>query len=138
MVLGEGALVPSARETPVPRTSALVAIALSCLGLLAAGILTGEHVRLVAAGTGAWLAFSGARRGRTPREVRVRAWIAAAAGVWAVSEVTRFIGIPGGAEPIIVGCSLAGMTLAAVGSYVAVVHGRLRPADEAALYLDLA
>ena len=59
-------------------------------------------------------------------------------GVWLVSETARLIGAWTGEPALLAELSVVGLAVVAVGAYVAAVRGRLRPAEEAALYLDAA
>ncbi len=116
---------------------------LAWLGLLAAGaallfvLLGGQGLRVVAAGAGAGLVLQGWREA-AGRERRVRGWIAIASTIWLVSEVARAGGLLSGQPAVFAELSVVGLAIAATGTYVSAARGRMRGADEAALYLDAA
>jgi diguanylate cyclase (GGDEF)-like protein/PAS domain S-box-containing protein len=59
-------------------------------------------------------------------------------GVWLVSETARLISVWTGQPALLAELSVVGLAVAAVGAYLAATHGRMRPAEEAVLYLDAA
>ena len=79
-----------------------------------------------------WLTVEGDARA-------VRAWLSAALAIWLISEVVRLVNTLA-ARPADTGLEIAlvGLAITAGGTYVSALRGRLRPADEAALYLDAA
>ena len=118
----------------------LVAVGI-CLVLLVAGTLTawgapgGQVARLAAAATAFAFAFRGWHDAMGRRR-RARGWIALGMGVWLVSETARLIAAWIAQPTLVAELSVIGLAIAAVGAYVAAVRGRMRPAEEAALYLD--
>ena len=136
-------------ERPVPLAPAgsdRRAILLVCLGLgalVVAGVVATlglpgpQLVRLAAATIAFALAFHG-WHGAAGRRRRARGWITLAMGVWLASETVRLIGAWTGQPALLAELSVVGLAVVAVGAYIAAVRGRLRPAEEAALYLDAA
>jgi diguanylate cyclase (GGDEF)-like protein/PAS domain S-box-containing protein len=138
MITSEGALAPA---TLVRRAAALPAagvVAVAGLGLLAVALVDGQAIRVVAAVVAAWLLWRGYGAATTLRERRVRAWIGGAAVVWVASEAARLIGLMSESDPLFAAITVTGLGLGAVGTFVSAARGRMRPADEAALYLDAA
>jgi len=103
--------------------------------VLDAGNLSGQLVRVIAATVAAWLAVRGCRD-TTGRERRVRTWIAISVVVWLGSEVARFGGLLTGEPALLAEYSVLGIAIGAAGTYVSAAHGRMRPVEESALYLD--
>ena len=138
MAFSEGGLL---RVTVTHRPMLLAAFAgvwaTLCLALIAAGPPGGLIVRLMAAALGTWFALRG-WRAATGRVRRARGWITVAMGVWLVSESGRVAGWYIGYEPQLVELSLLGVGVAAIGTYIAAVRGRMRRVEEAAVYLDTA
>jgi diguanylate cyclase (GGDEF)-like protein/PAS domain S-box-containing protein len=137
MLLSEAGL---ARVTAVRRSVPLAAAILGLVAgatLVAAGPIGGQVLRVLAASIGTWLALRGWRAG-SGRARGARGWIAAAMAIWLISETGRLVAALVGGEPHLAELSLIGLSIAAVGAYVHAVRGRMRPAEEAALYLDVA
>jgi diguanylate cyclase (GGDEF)-like protein/PAS domain S-box-containing protein len=78
-------------------------------------------------------------RAATGRARAVRGWLTIALAIWLVSELVRLVNTFAG-RPVDSGIEFAviGLAAAAARTYVCALRGRLRPADEAALYLDAA
>ena len=114
---------------------------LAWLGLVVAGafvlsvLLGGYGLRVVAAAVAAGLVLDGWRRA-TGRERGVRGWIGIASAVWLTSEIARVGGLLTGQPAVLAELSVVGLAIAATGTYVTAARGRMRGADEAALYLD--
>ena len=110
----------------------------AAVGLVVLSVaLGGPGLRVAAAFAGAWLALAG-WAGSAGRERAVRGWIGVASCVWLVSEVARAIGQLSAQPAILADLSVVGLALAAIGTYVSAARGRMRRADETALYLDAA
>ena len=134
-------------DLPVPqeaggarRVLAVAAVgvaAVASVALAMSGAPEGQLIRLAAAAIGFALAFQGWRLAAGRRR-RVRGWITLALGIWLVSETARLVGAWTGEHMLLAELSLVGLAVAAVGTYWAAVHGRMRPADEMAFYLDAA
>ena len=118
---------------PIILLSALVASIL----LLAPTAIGAPFLRVVAAGAAAALSLRGWREA-VGRERQVRSWILAAVGIWFVAEVARLTGALTGRTTLVADLSVIGLAIAAIGGFVAAARRRMRPADEAALYLDAA
>ena len=139
MALSEGTLSrPTQPRRAIVAPIATGAALLAAVALLATGESGGQPVRAIAAVFACWLSWRGVVTARTQREWRVRAWIGLAVVVWAVSEVLRLGGLMGPEDPGLDVLTIAGLAIGAVGTYVSAARGRMRPADEAALYLDAA
>ncbi len=135
MVSSGGALT---RSVHLHRSWLLPFIGLALMAsivVLDAGNLLGQLVRVSAAAVAAWLAVRGCR-GTTDRERRVRTWIAFSVVLWLVSEVARFGGLLTGEPALFAEFSVVGIAVGAAGTYVSAAHGRMRPVEESALYLD--
>jgi hypothetical protein len=138
MAVNQGAL---ARSTPLRQGSALPLLVASCaaaVALLALGVVDGHVVRAIAAAVAAtwtWRAVGGAG---TSRERRVRGWIAIGIAVWAASEVARVADVHDTDAPILAALTIGGLVVATGGTFVSAARGRMRSADELALYLDAA
>ena len=139
MVVSEGTLAhaPQTRRSIVAPAVTGGAL-LVAFGLAVSGEASGQLARTMAATIACWIAWRGVMAARSQREWRVRAWITLATLVWAASEALRLAGLPGGPSPVLAVLTVAGLTIGAVGSYVSAARGRMRRADEAALYLDAA
>ena len=138
MVLSEGTL---ARPTSTRRPAAISVIAaalVAAVALAAAGRLDGQAVRVAAAGVACLLTWRGIAAAGSQRERRVRSWIGVAVVVWALSEVLRLAGLFDADGPLFAAVTVVALSIAAVGTYAAAARGRMRPADEVALYLDSA
>jgi diguanylate cyclase (GGDEF)-like protein/PAS domain S-box-containing protein len=138
MALNQGTL---ARSTPVRHGTALPivgAAAATALALLALGAVDGHVVRTVAAAAGATWAWGSIARAATSRERRVRRWIALGIAVWAASELARVAGIHDTDAPVLAALTIGGLVVATAGTFVSAARGRMRRADELALYLDAA
>ena len=133
MLIGGRARQSIARlSVPLVVTTAVVLATLAVL----LGV-TGQPLRVVAAGLAAGLALTGAVRA-SGRVRRVRAWLATAGVIWLVSELARLAGLAGPEALLLAQVSLGGIILCAAATYVAAARGRLGGADEMALYLDAA
>ena len=66
----------------------------------------------------------------------MRSWILAAVGIWFVAEVARLAGGLMGRQSVVAELGVIGLAIAATGGFAAAARRRMRPADEAALYLD--
>jgi len=136
MLLSGGSL---AAALPTRRTAllvALVAVALVAAALLATlGTAAAQLVRVGSSVIATGFVYTG-WRAAIGRERRVRAWIAFAVAVWAVSEVARLVGLVTGIPADAAELSVVGLAVGAIGTYVAAAHGRLRRVEEVALYLD--
>ena len=78
-------------------------------------------------------------RGTAGRVRRVRAWIAAAIGLWLIGEIVRDVEVAVGAAAAALSLSdlpFAGVLLCAGLAYAAALKGKLRPREELAVYLD--
>ena len=138
MAVSQGSL---SLASSIRRGAAAPTVAIMVVGgiaLLAIAIVDGQVGRAIAALLAMWLAWTGWARAATPRERRVRAWIGVATVVWAASELGHFAGFVAGSEPAFAVVTVAGLGIAALGTFVSAARGRMRPADEAALYLDAA
>ena len=135
MVLSGGSVaIPS----PVPRnvTRSIAVIGLLIVPAVVLGVLLEGHgLRVAAAAAAAWFAGRG-WLSATGRERSVRGWIAVAVGVWLASELARVGGLMTGQPALVAEISVIGLAVAAVGTFVSAARGRMRVADESALYLD--
>lgn len=128
--------VPSIRRGAVSPRVAIVVI-----GLLVFAIGLGvdwQVSRAMAALLACGVVWTGWARAATSRERRVRAWIGLGTVVWAASEVGHFVGFVAASDPVFAAVTVAGLGAAALGTFVSAARGRMRVADEAALYLDAA
>lgn len=138
MSVNQGTL---ARSTPLRHSSALPLFVASCAAaivLLALGEVDGHVVRTIAAAAGATWTWRAVGRAGTPRERRVRRWIAIGLAVWTVSEVARVVGAHDTDAPVLAALTIGGLVVATAGMIVSAARGRMRSADELALYLDAA
>ena len=138
MALNQGTL---ARSTPLRRGGALPLIGAAtaaALVLLGTGIVDAQAGRVLAAAAGAAWTWRGVSRATMDRERRVRTWIAVGIAIWTASEVARLAGFHDTDAPIVAGVMIGGIVVAGAGAFVAVARGRMRSADELALYLDAA
>jgi diguanylate cyclase (GGDEF)-like protein/PAS domain S-box-containing protein len=103
--------------------------------LLIVSQVAGPVVRVLAAGAGAAMVYQGWTVAHG-RERQVRRWIAVAGAIWFVSEVARLGGALIGRPTLLAEISLIGLAGTVIGIFVTAVRRRLRPADEAGLYLD--
>ncbi len=115
--------------------SALVLAIFLAVAIVLPAWLGGQWLRLGAAALGVWLVVHGWREAGG-RERTVRGWLAFGMVVWLLSEVGRLLAPIIGESAVIAEVGVLGVGIAAVGCYVGAARGRLRPADEAALYLD--
>ena len=101
-------------------------------------IAAGHLTRCLAAVMAVGFSANGWRTA-TGRARAVRGWLTVALAIWLVSEIVRLANTFAG-RPVDAGVEFAviGLAATAVGTYVCALRGRLRPADEAALYLDAA
>ncbi len=136
MQLSGGSL---AHLVPVRRVSLLSIIVIGALVaavlLVAPTPIGGQFLRVVATAAAAAFGHRG-WRAAAGRERRVRFWILVAVCVWFVAEIVRLTGDVTGQHLHVTRLSLVGLGVAAIGSFVAAARRRMRPADEAALYLD--
>ena len=141
MISSEEILAPDAPSWFSRRAGPLLAIAsvgaLALTLLVAGGPVAAQLVRVLAAGVAVWFAYDGLRVGEG-RERRARGWMTMAVGVWLVSELSRLAGSIVDQPILVAELTLLGLGLAAIATYVTAARGRMRPADEAALYLDAA
>jgi diguanylate cyclase (GGDEF)-like protein/PAS domain S-box-containing protein len=138
MVLGEGTLTPAVRPRRMVMLLAGAVVTAAVLAPLVMGAVPISNLRFVAAVLATVIVLRGVGRAGSPRELRVRRWIAAAVVVWTGSELARVVGIDPERQPIVAAATVAGLAVAAIGTYVSAARGRMRPPDEAALYLDAA
>jgi diguanylate cyclase (GGDEF)-like protein/PAS domain S-box-containing protein len=139
MVVSGGTLArPSQQRRSPALPVALAVLAITLAALLLVGRLDGQAVRVAAAGFACWLSWRGLVAAGSHRERQVRAWIGFAIVVWALSEAVRLAGVLDADGPVFAAITVGGLSIGAVGTYVAAARGRMRPADEAALYLDAA
>jgi diguanylate cyclase (GGDEF)-like protein/PAS domain S-box-containing protein len=135
-------------ELPVPKAAggatrrALFVAAIGVTALIATIVaLTGnpgaQVVRVWAAAIGFAFAFRG-WHDAVGRRRRVRGWISLALGIWLISETARLLGAWTGQPAILAEAGVVVFAVASAGTYVAVVRGRMRRADEMAFYLDAA
>src|SRR6185503_13216941 len=96
-----------------------------------------QAIRVWAAAIGFAFAFRG-WHDAVGRRRRVRGWIALALGIWLISETARLLAAWTGQPALLAELSVVVFAVASAGTYVAVVHGRMRRADEMAFYLDAA
>jgi diguanylate cyclase (GGDEF)-like protein/PAS domain S-box-containing protein len=137
MVVSGGALArPSQQRRLAAIPAALGVAAIAMVGLMAVGRLDGQVLRVAAAGVACWITWRGLAAAGSNRERRVRTWIGVALVVWALSEALRLAGMLDTASPTFAAITVVGLSVGAIGTYVAAARGRVRPADEAALYLD--
>ena len=138
MVSSQRALFRSAvARRPSWRPIALL-VAGVVLALLWSGVLPGQVVRAAAAIVAALLVGRSIGGAGSARERRVRSWITGAAALWAVSETIAFSAVVPDGQPLTTVVVVSGLLTTSVGTYLAAAHGRMRGADEAALYLDAA
>ena len=95
----------------------------------------GPLVRVVAAGVAAVLVHRAWVTARG-RERHVGWWIIVAGMAWFISELERLVAAGIGRPSLLADLGILGFVAAAVGMFVAAARHRLRPADEAGLYLD--
>ena len=115
-----------------------VGIVVLVAGVMAtAGAPVPQLIRLAAAAIGFAFAFRGWHVA-VGRRRRARGWITLVIGVWLVSETGRLVSAWTGEPAILAELSVVGLAAAAAAAYVAATRGRMRPAEEAALYLDAA
>ena len=138
MVVSEGSLARPSQPRRITAAPAVVAALVALLALMLAGRLDGQAVRVSAAGLACWLAWRGVATSGSSRELRVRTWIGFAIVAWAVAEALRLVGVGGVDAPALAVFMVVALSVCAIGSYVSAAHGRMRPADEAAMYLDAA
>jgi len=138
MVISQGTLPRTLLERRRLVLVSLAAALVTATALVAIGVIDGQVARLLAAAGAAAIAWRGFTRATTSRERRVRAWIGVASVVWAASELIRLTGISSDHAPVLAGLSTVGLGVAAVGAFTSAARGRMRAADEVALYLDAA
>jgi diguanylate cyclase (GGDEF)-like protein/PAS domain S-box-containing protein len=140
MVLSEELPVPEAAGGASRR--ALITVAIGLTALLAtiialSGTPGAQVVRVWAAAIGFSFAFRG-WHDAVGRRRRVRGWITLALGVWLGSETVRLLGAWMGQPALLAELTVVVFAVVSAGTYVAVVRGRMRKADEIAFYLDAA
>ena len=138
MAVTQGTLARSMtarRSTALPLIGGGIAVALV---LLAAGIVDGHVGRVLAATGAAVLAWQGFSRAATSRERRVRGWIGVGIVVWLIAEISWLFGLHDTEIPILATITIGGLVVSTAGTFGSAAHGRMRPADELALYLDAA
>jgi diguanylate cyclase (GGDEF)-like protein/PAS domain S-box-containing protein len=131
------------RPAATPHPALLVAAAVAFGGVVSLVVAQGSEsdaqlVRVAAAMLALWLAFAGWRTAAAGRQERARGWMLAGVAIWLISEVARLSGIVTGQPAVLVELSLVALGMTAVGTYVSAARGRMRVAEEAALYLDAA
>jgi diguanylate cyclase (GGDEF)-like protein/PAS domain S-box-containing protein len=135
MLLSGGHVATAARGVrflgPLPWQALMVAAGTPLLIALTGG----QGLRVGAAALAAALLLRG-RSTAQGRDRHVRGWIALAAVVWFISEVGRLAGALVDQPALVAELSVVGIAIGAVGTYVTATRGRMRAADEAALYLD--
>ena len=138
MALNEGTLTRSAqmrRGLALPWIGTAIVVALA---LLATGLLDGHVARLLAATAAGVLAWRGTIAASTSRERRVRGWITFGIVVWTASELARLAGFHDTDAPVLAAVTIGGMLISTAGTFASAAQGRMRRADEVALYLDAA
>jgi diguanylate cyclase (GGDEF)-like protein/PAS domain S-box-containing protein len=138
MAVSQGSL---SRASSLRRGAASPTIAVMVVGgiaLLVIALVDGQIGRAIAAILAMSLVWVGWARATTSRERRVRAWIGVATVIWVASEIGHFGGFVAGSDPVFAAVTVAGLAIAALGTFVSAARGRMRTADEAALYLDAA
>ncbi len=136
MVLSGGVLTHALPARRTNRVLAILAVATVAFALLVGtGNAGGPAVRVLAAAVASGFAAQG-WQAAAGRERRVRGWIFLAVVVWLASELARLIGSLIGISTQFAEISVVGLAVGAVGAYVAAARGRMRKADEIALYLD--
>ena len=139
MVPSEAITAPGARAELPRRALTLLALAvaggLSLFLLVTGGTAGAQLVRVLVAVVAFGFALEGSSH-VIGRERRARSWIAFGMGVWLVSELVRLVALLAGPVSFLAELSLAGLCVAAIGTYVTAARGRMRAAEEAALYLD--
>jgi len=136
MAVNQGTLV---RSTPLRRGNALPLIGgalVAAMVLLAAGIVDGHLGRVLAATAATGLAWRGFSQAASGRERQVRGWIGFGIAVWLSSELARLAGVHDTDAPILAALTIAGLAVATAGTFGSAARGRMRSADELALYLD--
>jgi len=128
-----------AHQVPVRRVSLLsilvIGAVVAAVLLVAPTPIGGHFMRVVATAAAAALGHRG-WKAAVGRERRVRFWILVAVCVWFIAELVWLTGDLTGQHFQVARLSLMGLGVAAIGSFVAAARRRMRPADEAALYLD--
>ena len=135
-------------ELPVPKAAggatrrALFVMAIGVTALLAvtvalSGTAGAQAIRVWAAAIGFAFVFRG-WHDAVGRRRRVRGWISLALGIWLISETARLLAAWTGEPAVLAELSVVAIAVASAGTYAAVVHGRMRRADEMAFYLDSA
>ncbi len=138
MAVNQGIL---ARSTPLRPGITLPLVggaSVAALALLATGVVDGHLARVIATTAATLVAWRGFVRAATPRERRVRGWIGLGVAVWLASELARLAGVHDTDAPILAGLTIGGLVVAAAGTFGSAARGRMRTADELALYLDAA
>ena len=139
MVVSGGTLArPSQQRRSAAASAAMAVAGVAMVALLLVGRFDGQAVRVAAAAVACWLSWRGIGAAGSHREREVRVWIGFAVITWALSETLRLTSVIGSDAPLLAVLTVVGWSIAAVKVYAAAVHGRMRPADEAALYLDSA
>jgi len=121
----------------LPMVALAIPVAVAVTLLVGGGTLGGQLVRVLAAGVAAWFAFAGWRVG-IGRERTARFWIVLAVIAWFVAETGRLFSTMYGQPSPLALFSVAVLAVCACATYVTAARGRMRPVEEAALYLDAA
>lgn len=136
LLQGERSLRTTVTHSLIP----LVGISLAAVTALALLVSGGSAGGLLVRALGAFVAATTATlgwRSATGRGRRVRGWFALAGAVWFLSEVGRLWAHLSG-TPAPIGVATLIVLLACAGaSFVSAARGRMRPVDEAVLYLDV-
>jgi diguanylate cyclase (GGDEF)-like protein/PAS domain S-box-containing protein len=135
MVLSGGDVATAARGFRLPWPVPWQALAIAAGAPIMVALAGGQGLRVGAAALAAGLVLRGRSLARG-RERQVRGWIAVAAVVWLVSEIARLAGFVLDQPALLAELSVIGIGIGAIGTYVTAARGRMRRADEVALYLD--
>ena len=119
----------------VPLLGLALATACAIALLVAGGAIGGLLVRLVTAIAATAIVLVG-WRAATGRARAVRGWMALGMGIWAVTEAARLDATLRGEQSPIGLIAVISLGVCAGAAYVTAAHGRMRPIDEAVLYLD--
>ena len=119
----------------VPLLGLALATACAIALLVAGGAIGGLLVRLVTAIAATAIVLVG-WRAATGRARAVRGWMALGMGIWAVTEAARLDAALRGEQSPVGLIAVISLGVCAGAAYVTAAHGRMRPIDEAVLYLD--
>jgi diguanylate cyclase (GGDEF)-like protein/PAS domain S-box-containing protein len=134
------ALVRGGARSPSVRPTTLLAMLLAAAVVplaIVAGPAAGQPLRVLAAVVTVALCVGSMLRAEG-RVRRVRATVAVAGVIWLIAEAGRLTVLTSDEALLLAQLSVGGIVLSAGATYVAAARGRLRTADEAALYLDSA